>query len=391
MRAGLILLSLAYVLSQFFRAFLAVLGGVLQRDIGAGPADLAFASGLWFIVFAAMQLPVGWALDRVGPRWTASVLLALGGGGGALIFAMATAPVHVNIAMALIGVGCSPVLMASYYIFARQFPAAQFATLAAVMLGVGTLGNLVASYPMALAAETMGWRASLVGLAGITVAAAVGIALGVKDPERVSTGPRGSVLDLLKMRALWPIFPLMFVAYAPAAAIRGLWIGPYLHDVFGLDTAQLGQASLVMGVAMIAGTFAYGPLDRLFGTQKWVCLIGNLLCGAATMALTLLVGQGVGLSIALCALIGLFGSSFPMMIAHARGFMPAHLVGRGVTLLNLFGIGGVGVMQFGSGPLHGAATAAGGIQAGYVALFAFFGISILAGCVIYLFSRDSGA
>ncbi|MEB8387163.1 MFS transporter [Rhodobacteraceae bacterium KMM 6894] len=391
MRTGLILLCLGYLLSQFFRSFLAVLGGVLQRDIGAGPADLAFASGLWFIVFAAMQLPVGWALDRVGPRRTAAVLLALGGGGGALIFAMATVPAHVSIAMALIGVGCSPVLMASYYIFARQFPAAQFATLAAVMLGVGTLGNLVASYPMALAAETVGWRASLLGLAGISIAAAVGIALSVKDPERVTTGPRGSVLDLLKMRALWPIFPMMFVAYAPAGAIRGLWIGPYLHDVFGLDTAQLGQASLVMGVAMIAGTFAYGPLDRLFGTQKWVCLIGNLMCGAATMALAVLVGQGVGLSIALCALIGLFGSSFPMIIAHARGFLPAHLVGRGVTLLNLFGVGGVGVMQFGSGPVHGAATAAGGVQAGYAALFAFFGISILVGCLIYLFSRDSQA
>ena len=193
------------------------------------------------------------------------------------------------------------------------------------------------------------------------------------------------------MRALWPIFPLMFVAYAPAGAIRGLWIGPYLHDVFGLGTAQLGQASLVMGGAMIAGTLAYGPLDRLFGTQKWVCLIGNLICGLATVALAVLVGQGVGLSIALCALIGLFGSSFPMIVAHARGFMPPHLVGRGVTLLNLFGIGGVGVMQFGSGPIHAAATSAGGVQGGYATLFAFFGLSVLAGCVIYLFSRDSKA
>ena len=46
---------------------------------------------------------------------------------------MATAPLHISIAMALIGIGCSPVLMASYYIFAREFPPARFATLAAVM------------------------------------------------------------------------------------------------------------------------------------------------------------------------------------------------------------------------------------------------------------------
>ena len=72
MRAGLALLCLAYVLSQFFRAFLAVLSGPLERDLGTTPDDLAFASGLWFLVFAAMQIPVGWALDRIGPRRTAA-------------------------------------------------------------------------------------------------------------------------------------------------------------------------------------------------------------------------------------------------------------------------------------------------------------------------------
>ena len=81
MQAGLILLCLAYVLSQFFRAFLAVLSGVLGQDIGAAPDDLAFASGMWFLSFAAMQLPVGWALDHAGPRRTAAVLLLLGGRG----------------------------------------------------------------------------------------------------------------------------------------------------------------------------------------------------------------------------------------------------------------------------------------------------------------------
>ena len=54
MRSGLFLLALAYVLSQFFRAFLAVLAGPLETDLGLAPEDLAFASGLWFLSFAAM-------------------------------------------------------------------------------------------------------------------------------------------------------------------------------------------------------------------------------------------------------------------------------------------------------------------------------------------------
>ncbi|MFO7758956.1 MAG: MFS transporter [Roseovarius sp.] len=388
MRAGLALLCLAYVLSQFFRAFLAVLSGPLARDIGTTPDDLAFASGLWFLVFAGMQPPVGWALDRFGPRRTAGILLLIGGGGGSALFAAATTPLHVSLAMALIGVGCSPVLMASYYIFARQFPPARFATLAALMLGVGSVGNLVAAWPMAWAAETMGWRAALFGLAGISGVIAAGIHVLVRDPEAVTGEARGSVLDLLRMPALWAILPLMFVAYAPAAALRGLWAGPYLSDVFGLTTSQVGQATLVMGLAMIAGTLAYGPLDRIFQSRKRVIFTGNLICAAATLMLTVWPDQSLALSVTLLAVIGFSGASFPVLIAHGKAFFPANLAGRGVTLLNLFGVGGVGVAQFASGPLHAAAASAGPL-AGYVAIFALFGLAMSLGLAVYLFSRDS--
>jgi len=389
MRAGLTLLCLAYVLSQFFRAFLAVLSGVLEADIGTGPEALAHASGFWFLSFAVMQLPVGWALDKIGPRRTASVLLFVGGAGGAALFALATNALHVNLAMLLIGIGCSPVLMASYYIFARQFPVAQFATLAALMLGVGSVGNLVASYPMALAAELVGWRASLAGLAVLSAVVALGIAVFVRDPEPVQSDEKGSVFDLLKMPALWVMFPLMLVTYVPAAGIRGLWIGPYLSDVFGMSTAQVGQASLAMGVAMIAGTLCYGPLDRVFQTQKWVIFFGNILCALSTLVLAMLISYNVVVSVALCAAIGFFGASFPVIIAHARSFVPAHLAGRGVTLMNLFGIGGVGLMQFASGGVHARVQAGSGTEVAYMALFALFGVLLLAGTLIYLLSRDA--
>lgn len=388
MQAGLIALCFGYVLSQFFRAFLAVLSPVLDQDLGAGADDLAFASGMWFLSFAAMQIPVGEALDRVGPRKTAAVLLLIGGAGGSLVFAMATTPFHINIAMLLIGIGCSPVLMASYFIFARQYPPARFATLAATMLGVGSVGNLVASYPTALAADLVGWRMTLVGMAVASALVAFGIWCAVKDPEKVEQASGGSVLNVLRIPILWTIFPLMLVLYAPSAAIRGLWIGPYLGDVYGLGTAQIGTASLVMGLAMILGTFFYGPLDWILGTRKWVIMAGNILCLVLIGALLLWIDRSVVLAIALIAALGFLGASFPVLVAHGRAFVPPHLVGRGVTLLNLFGIGGVGLMQFVTGRMHSANVDA-GATAPYAAIFGFFAIALAVGSVIYLFSRDS--
>ncbi len=387
MRIDLVLLCLAYVLSQFFRAFLAVLTQVLETDVGATPADLAFASGLWFIVFAAMQIPVGAALDRVGPRRTSAALLLVGGGGGSALFAMATTPLHITVAMGLIGVGCAPVLMASYFIFARMYPPTRFATLAALMLGVGSVGNLIAAYPTAWAAETIGWRATLWVLAAISASIAVGLWAMVQDPPKANGTEKGSVLDLLKIPALWLLFPLMFVNYMPAAGIRGLWIGPYLSDVFTLTTSEIGQATLVMGVAMILGTFCYGPADRIFGTRKWVIICGSVVGAVALCGLAIFTDTSALRSVLLMSVVGFCGAAFPVLIAHARSFFPAHLTGRGVTLMNLFGIGGVGVMQFGSGKIHAAIAPTDSLLA-YQTLFGLMAGLILLGSLLYCFSED---
>lgn len=386
MRIGIACLVLAYGLSQFYRAFLAVLTPALEVDLGATAQDLATASGLWFLAFAAMQIPVGAALDCWGPRATASTLLALGGLGAAG-FGAASEVWHLWAAMTLIGVGCSSVLMAAYVIFARLYPARTFATLAGLTIGLGSLGNLAGSAPFAALANAWGWRGAMAGLAVLTLAVAALLWALVRDPPAPARQAGGSVLDVLRLRALWPILVMMAAAYGPAAALRGLWAGPYAADVFGADAAGIGRVALVMALAMIAGSLAYGPADRLFGTRKGVVLAGNALVLAVLLALAVAPDAGLGRSTLLLAVAGFAGASFPMIMAHGRAFVPAHLTGRGVTLINLFGIGGAGLMQLATGPIH-ARWATGGEAQGYAALFFFLAGIIALGLLAYVFARD---
>lgn len=389
MNMGIALLAFAYVLSQFFRAFLAVLSPFLATDIAATPEDLAFASGLWFTTFAAMQPPIGWALDTIGPRRTAATLLLIGGGGGAAVFALATSPLHVSIAMALIGVGCAPVLMASYYIFALDHPPVRFAFLASMMVGVGMLGNIVASYPTTFAAETMGWRASLWVLCVLSSTTAAGIWLAVRDPIKEASEQKGSFAEVLRIRALWFIFPLMLVSYAEVGALRGLWIGPYLTEVFDAAPRVIGQATLAMGIAMVVGPFIYSKLDNVFRTLKWVVFIGSAGMLLSTFGMIVLIEHSVLWIILLMCAIGLFGSTYPAMMAHGRSFLPPHLVGRGVTMLNLCGIGGVGIAQFATGRIHAEFSGGPSAALPYSLILGFFAILLSVGLIIYLFSRDT--
>ena len=393
MRAGIATLILGYVLSQFYRAFLAVLAPVLETDLGASKADLAYASGAWFLAFAAMQLPVGEALDRIGPRRTAAAALLVGAAGAAL-FAMAQGPGTLTVAMALIGVGCSPVLMAAYFIFAREFPPAVFGTLAGITIGIGNLGNIGASVPLSMAVEAVGWRNTAWVLAAITGLAGIAVAMLVRDPAKVAKGAGGSVLTLLKMPALWPIFVMMFVCYAPPAGLRGLWLGPYFTDVHGFDRAQIGQASLWMGLAMVAGSFAYGPIDRVLHTRKWVIFGGNALLAACLAALWLMPGVSSGVATLLFVGVGFFGATFPIVMAHGRAFLPPQLTGRGVALINLCGIGSAGLMQIVTGRLHAALTPSGAVMNSappvtpYIGLFLFYTVLVALGLAVYLFSQD---
>ena len=391
MRTGLFFLVIAYVLSQFYRAFLAVMAPVLGADIGATAEHLSRASGLWFIIFACMQLPVGWALDHLGPRRLAAGLLALGGAGGAATFALAQGPGHVQVAMMLIGVGCSPVLMASYYIFARMYAPAVFASLAGAVIGIGALGNIAAALPMAWAVEALGWRETMWALAAVTLLVAAAILVFVQDPPHASQdgAPKGSLLDLLRIPALWFILAMMFVNYTAPAGLRGLWAGPFLEEVHGMGAEGIGWVTLAMGLAMVVGNLAYGPLDRVFGTRKWVVVVGNALALACLATLWVAPGAPIWAITALLAGIGLFGSTFPLIMAHARSLFPPQLVGRGVTLVNMFGIGGVGLFQFASGSVF--ATASPGVTpaAPYQAVFLFFAVPLALGIGLYLFSRDS--
>ena len=384
MQVGIIVLCVAYVLSQFFRSFLAVLSSVLANDIGAQPDDLAYALGLLFIVFAVMQIPVGWALDRFGPRIVSSVLLLIGGGGGAFLFASAQNPSHINLSMALLGVGCSPILMASYYIFARNYSPKIFATLAATFLGIGSSGTLIGASPLTYFVGILGWREAVELIGIFTIIISAFLLFTVKNPvkKNANSVSAGGFWSILKSRDILLIAPIAIICYAPVAGLRGIWLGPYFEQKFEASIDEIGTIGLIMSLGMILGTFFYGPLDRIFKTRKWIVLFGNSICLLSIAFLSFSSEVSFNFAIVSFTVIGFFGMSFPVVVAHGRSFVPIELSGRGVTLMNLFAIGGVGILQTVSGAVFDLAG-------DFESVFSMYFILILIGLVVYLWSKDN--
>jgi hypothetical protein len=170
-------------------------------------------------------------------------------------------------------------------------------------------------------------------------------------------------------------------------AERGLWAGPYFSSVFGLEPVARGHALLVMAAAMSAGAMAYGPLDRLLKTRKWVVFGGGALKAAGFAALAV-PGLPLSAAITLIGAVGGFGMTYGVLMAHGRSFVPDHLLGRGITLLNVLFIGGAGLLQPLSGALMTALQDAPPDQAHATLHLIFAGLLII-GLVIYAFARDN--
>src|SRR6266567_1964367 len=76
--------SVGYYLSYLFRTINALIAGQLTSDLALGAADLGLLTSVYFLTFAAAQLPIGVILDHYGPRCVQSVLLLLAAIGAGL-------------------------------------------------------------------------------------------------------------------------------------------------------------------------------------------------------------------------------------------------------------------------------------------------------------------
>ncbi len=64
-----------YYIAYLFRTINAVMAAPLMTELGLGADDLGLLTSVYFLTFAAAQIPIGILLDRYGPRRIQSALL----------------------------------------------------------------------------------------------------------------------------------------------------------------------------------------------------------------------------------------------------------------------------------------------------------------------------
>lgn len=364
----------AYLLSYFYRSTNAVLASDLQRDAGLGPEQLGAMTSLFFVAFAAAQLPLGAALDRWGPRVVTPALM-LAAVAGALVTAAADGFAGLAVGRALIGVGMAGVLMGALKAFAAWFPPERFATVSAVFVGLGSIGALGATTPLVALAGAVGWRGVFVVAAGATLAAAAAIVAVVRagpatGPAAGSVAPAARGVDpaprpavgfaqIFGDGAFWRLALLVLALTGGLFAWQGLWGGPFMARGLGLSPTVSATLLLALGVAATTGYLVAGPLAGRWGLERTMAVGAGLAVAALVGLAAVPPGASPALLAPLWASYGIGAGANVLGYAVARARFPG-AAGRAITAVNLFAIGGSALLQAGLGFVVGGVAAAAG-------------------------------
>jgi MFS family permease len=329
-----------YYLSFLFRNVNSVVFPDLTQAFDLSAGALGFLTSAYFLTFAAAQLPLGILMDRYGPRRVNAAMLLVAAL-GSLVFAFAAGLPTLALGRALIGLGVAVCLMSSMTAFVLWFPLERMATLVGWMLLVGAIGAVSATKPVELALRVMDWRTLFVALAACAVMASLAIYTIV--PEKA--GPAASVTlkrqvtdvwTILRDRGFWSIGSAAAFVQGVAISLLGLWAGPWMRDVAGLDRSQLASNLLVAACAFGIGGVMWGTLsDRL--AQHGVPVILTYVSGCAACSVAMVpiaLGHGDAGLLWWTLFMGLcpFGTlSYPLLAAR----FPKSMTGLVVTALNM--------------------------------------------------------
>lgn len=158
------MLAMAVLLASLHRLSTAVLSKALIAEFGLTAVQLGTLHASFFVGYAVIQIPAGVLVDSIGPRYVGTAGAATISV-GAIGFVLSSSYPGALLSRGILGLGGGVVFVATLRFAASWFRINEFATVTGLTAGVVGLGSILATTPLAVVIELIGWRATILWLA----------------------------------------------------------------------------------------------------------------------------------------------------------------------------------------------------------------------------------
>lgn len=260
-----------------------VLDDIMQQfDISA--ATFGQFSGVYYIGYSLMHMPIGILLDRFGPKKVLSgcILLTVA---GLMPLIFAEHWVYPIAGRWLIGVGSSAAILGVFKIVRMSFNEKTFSRMLSFSVTIGLMGAIYGGAPMSYMREAFGYFGVIqcFAVAGVVLAAITYWIL----PDIKST-PEGTVFSDIKevMGNSRVILSCLFAGMmvGPLEGFADVWGTAFLKRVYGFDSALSSSLPSMIFIGMCFGA----PLLSL-AAEKGVGYLGTIIGAGVAMAISFFV------------------------------------------------------------------------------------------------------
>lgn len=343
--------ALIYLLAMFHRTSFGVAGLYAAERFEVGAAALGAFTVLQVGVYAAMQIPTGVLVDRFGPRRVLTAALLLLGLGQVLLALAQSYPVGL-LARGVLGFGDALTFVSVLRLIATHFSGRQYPLVTSLTTAMGYVGNLAATFPLAMAVAERGWTPTFLVVGLCTSAFAAVAVLCLRDaPPGTAPRPTGPAAE----RAAGPLLQQVADAWRAPGTRLGFWVHfstmfapnvltllwgvPFLVHGQGFEPAAASALLMVFVFGAMIGGPAVGALIARRASLRMPLTAAYLLVALLVWAVLLSWSGSIPLAVLIpCfALLSLGGPVSTVGFMLARDYNPTHRVGTSTGVVNVGG------------------------------------------------------
>jgi MFS family permease len=288
-------------LFYLYEYFLQVSPNVMTHDLMSAfhinGTYLGYLGGIYFVSYAAMQIPVGLLLDYIGPRkaLTIATFVCMV---GCFLFGMTHSFSQALLARLFLGFGSAFAIVSCLKIVASWFPLNRFAVLSGLTVTMGTLGGVIGQAPLAMMVERLSWRPTMMILAVFSGIIMFLVILLVRDkPEddsihpqhvdsQVKTGVLSGLIKIMKNRQCWLVAIYGGLMFMPTTILGTLWGASYISTAYDIERHVAAGYISMMFFGWLVGSPLFGLISDKLGLRKPPMYMGSI--GALVCLITIL-------------------------------------------------------------------------------------------------------